>query len=97
MGEMDCAEDLDKDAECLVEFEVLRPSSLLPARFVVESVKPSPRVLVGLLGVCPFIGTRLDEPAELVLDPSSRFSGNMLLSAFSNPGFCCSSSATPIQ
>jgi hypothetical protein len=95
MGEMDWAEDLDNDVECLIEFGVSRPS-LLPARFVVERVKPSPRVLAGLLDVCPFIVMRFDEPAELVLDPSSRFSANVLLSAFSNPGFCCSS-ATPIQ
>jgi hypothetical protein len=95
MGEIDWAEDLDNDAECLTEFGVLGPS-LLPARFVVERVSPSPRVKVGLLEVCPFMTTRLEEPTELVLDASSIFSGDPLPSAFTNPGSCCSS-AKPIQ
>jgi hypothetical protein len=56
MGEIDCAEDLDNDAACLLELRFLHPSTL-PPRFVVERVRPSPRVEAGLLDVCPFMTT----------------------------------------
>jgi hypothetical protein len=79
----------------MLEFGVLCPT-VLSLRFVVERVRPRPRVEAGLPEGCPFMTIGLDEPAELVLDPSSMLSGDALPLAFANPGSCCSS-ASPIQ
>jgi hypothetical protein len=53
-------------------------------------------VEAGLLDRCPFMTRGLDEPPELVLDPSSIISGDKPPSTFVKPGSCCCS-ANPIQ